>query len=136
MRALSTLSFIIFLSIIISTNLFAQKFEPTWGSLVRQQTPQWLQDGKFGIYTHWGPYAVHAYGENTTWYSFAMYRDPEGEARQHFEKTFGKLSPDFGYKDLIPLFTAENFDADEWAELFAKSGAKFVNLKRQLKKEI
>ena len=105
----------------------ARKFEPTWESLRRyNEVPQWLRDGKFGIYTHWGPYAVHAYGENTTWYSFALYMDPDGEARQHFEKTFGKLTPEFGYKDLIPKFTAEKFDADEWAELFRKSGAKFA----------
>jgi len=104
-----------------------KKYEPTWESLREyKEVPQWLRDGKFGIYTHWGPYAVHAFGENTTWYSFAMYRDPESEARKHFEENFGKLTPEFGYKDLIPKFTAEKFDADEWAELFKKSGAKFA----------
>jgi alpha-L-fucosidase len=104
-----------------------KKYEATWESLREyKEVPKWLRDGKFGIYTHWGVYSVHAYGENTTWYSFALYRDPEGEAREHFEKTFGKLTPDFGYKDLIPKFTAEKFDADEWAELFKKSGAKFA----------
>jgi len=104
----------------------AIKYEPTWESLREyKEVPKWLRDGKFGIYTHWGPYAVHAYGENTTWYSFALYME-DGEARQHFEKTFGKLTPQFGYKDLIPKFTAEKFDADEWAELFRKSGAKFA----------
>ncbi|MHC4265827.1 MAG: alpha-L-fucosidase, partial [Planctomycetota bacterium] len=45
---------------------------------------------------------------------------------KHFEEKFGKLTPDFGYKDLIPMFTAEKFDADEWAELFEKAGAKFA----------
>jgi len=105
----------------------AKKYKPTWESLREyKHVPQWLRDGKFGIYTHWGPYAVHAYGENTTWYSFAMYRDPEGEARKHFEENFGELTPPFGYKDLIPKFTAEKFDADEWAELFEKAGAKFA----------
>jgi len=105
----------------------AKKYEPTWESLREyKNVPKWLRDGKFGIYTHWGPYAVHAYGSNTTWYSFALYRDPNGEARKHFEKKFGKLTPDFGYKDLIPKFTAEKFDADEWAELFQKAGAKFA----------
>jgi alpha-L-fucosidase len=102
------------------------RYEPDWSSLKRVNTPEWLQNGKFGIYTHWGPYAVHAYGSNTTWYSFNLYRDPEGEARQHFEAKFGPLTPDFGYKDLIPLFTAEKFDADEWADLFQKAGAKFA----------
>jgi alpha-L-fucosidase len=102
-------------------------YEPTWESLREyKEIPKWLRDGKFGIYTHWGPYAVHAYGSNTTWYSFGLYRDPNGEARKHFEKTFGKLTPEFGYKDLIPMFTAEKFNADEWAELFQKAGAKFA----------
>jgi len=105
----------------------AKKYEPTWESLREyKEIPKWLRDGKFGIYTHWGPYAVHAYGSNTTWYSFSLYLDANGEARKHFEKTFGKLTPTFGYKDLIPKFTAEKFDADEWADLFAKSGAKFA----------
>jgi alpha-L-fucosidase len=103
-----------------------QKYEPNWTSLKKNPTPQWLQNGKFGIYTHWGPYAVHAYGSNTTWYSFSMYLDEDGEARKHFEKTFGELTPEYGYKDLIPLFTAEKFDAEEWADLFQKSGAKFA----------
>lgn len=102
------------------------RYEPNWQSLRRVQTPQWLQEGKFGIYTHWGIYAVHAYGENTTWYSWAMYADPNSEAREHFEGKFGELTPEFGYKDLIPMFTAENFDAEEWADLFEKAGAKFA----------
>ena len=32
----------------------------------------------------------------------------------------------FGYKELIPLFKPDKFDADEWADLFAASGAKFA----------
>jgi alpha-L-fucosidase len=121
-----TISIVLALLLLNACSQNQKKYEPDWSSLKQNPTPQWLQDGKFGIYTHWGPYAVHAYGSNTTWYSFALYQDPEGEARQHFEKTFGKLSPDFGYKNLIPMFTAENFDADEWADLFQKAGAKFA----------
>jgi alpha-L-fucosidase len=103
-------------------------YEATWESLRKyKEIPEWLRDGKFGIYTHWGPYSVHAHGSNTTWYSYSLYqKKDDGEARQHFEKTFGKLTPDFGYKDLIPMFTAEKFDADEWVELFEKAGAKFA----------
>ena len=95
------------------SSAIAESYTPDWQSLRRVQTPEWLQKGKFGIYTHWGPYAVHAYGSNTTWYSFHLYLDPEGEEREHFEKTFGKLTPEYGYKDLIPMFTADKFDADE-----------------------
>jgi len=118
---------IICLVMVFALNLgFAQKYEPNWTSLKEMGTPQWLQNGKFGIYTHWGPYAVHAYGSNTTWYSYGLYLDEEGEARKHFEENFGKLTPEYGYKDLIPLFTAEKFDAEEWADLFEKAGAKFA----------
>jgi alpha-L-fucosidase len=117
---------IIFLVGLMSLGAIGQKYQPNWTSLKQNPTPKWLQEGKFGIYTHWGPYAVHAYGSNTTWYSFALYQDPEGEAREHFEETFGKLTPEYGYKDLIPLFTADKFDADEWADLFQKAGAKFA----------
>jgi alpha-L-fucosidase len=119
-------SVLLFFFLSITSNGYGQEFEPNWQSLKQNRTPQWLQEGKFGIYTHWGIYAVHAYGENTTWYSFALYEDPEGEAREHFESTFGEVTPEFGYKDLIPMFTAENFNADEWAELFQKSGAQFA----------
>jgi len=55
-----------------------------------------------------------------------MYLDEDGEAREHFENKFGELTPEYGYKDLIPMFTAEKFDADEWVDLFHKAGAKFA----------
>ena len=103
----------------------AAPYEPTWESLRCHPTPQWLRDGKFGIYTHWGIYSVPAFGGNATWYSHNLYMDPDSEARKHHEKTYGPLN-EFGYKDYIPMFTAEKFDADEWAELFQRSGARFA----------
>jgi alpha-L-fucosidase len=117
---------LIFLFLAAGVLAFGQKYTADWQSLRRVQTPEWLQKGKFGIYTHWGPYAVHAYGSNTTWYSFELYLSEDGEEREHFEKTFGELTPEYGYKDLIPLFTADKFDADEWADLFQKAGARYA----------
>ncbi len=103
-----------------------QKFTKDWRSLKQHTTPQWLRDGKFGIYTHWGVYAVHAMGQNATWYSYNVYQNPDGWQRKDFEEKYGKLSDGVGYKDLVPMFTAEKFDADEWADLFAKAGARFA----------
>jgi alpha-L-fucosidase len=54
------------------TYMNAQKYRPSWTSLKKMGTPEWLQNGKFGIYTHRGPYVVHAYCFNTTRYSYAF----------------------------------------------------------------
>lgn len=101
-------------------------FYPDWGSLKQYTTPQWLRDGKFGIYTHWGIYSVAAHGGNGTWFANAVYTKENSEERKYFDKTYGPLAEGFGWKDLIPKFTAEKFNADEWADLFQKAGAKFA----------
>ena len=98
------------------------KFEPTWASLEGYQVPTWYEDGKFGIFIHWGPYCVPAFGNE--WYPRNMYLQNSREFVYH-QKVFGHQSK-FGYKDFIPMFTAEKFDATAWADLFLRAGAKFV----------
>ena len=44
-----------------------------WASLRTHPVPQWLREGKFGIYTHWGVYSVPAQGPNATWYANIVY---------------------------------------------------------------
>lgn len=97
-------------------------YEDTWESLSRYQVPEWYRNAKFGIFIHWGIYSVPGFGSE--WYSRNMYIKDSGEFKHHVE-TYGKHS-EFGYKDFIPMFRAENFDPDEWAELFAQAGAKYV----------
>ena len=93
-------------------------------SSTNHNTPEWLRDAKFGIYTHWGIYSVHGTVPNTTWYSHFLYDGREREVEHHI-KTYGELQK-FGYTDFIPMFTGEKFDADEWAECFKNAGAKFA----------
>lgn len=99
-------------------------FTPTWRSLRTHNTPQWFRDAKFGIYTHWGPYSVPAFGRNGSWYPYNMYREGTPQ-HEHHVKTYGPPST-FGYKDFIPLFTGEKFDPEEWADLFKAAGARFA----------
>lgn len=114
------------LTILAPTSSLAQtRYQPNWNSLKNHTTPQWLKDGKFGIYTHWGIYSVPAQGPNGTWYASNLYAKPEGPERKYHEATYGPLEK-FGYKDFIPMFTAEKFNADEWADLFKKAGARFA----------
>jgi alpha-L-fucosidase len=97
-------------------------FLPTWESLRNYRAPQWYMGGKFGIFIHWGLYCVPAFGNE--WYPRNMYIRGSKEYQHHLE-TYGSHSQ-FGYKDFIPLFKAERFDAYAWAKLFRKAGARFV----------
>ena len=101
-----------------------QEYQPSWNSLRTHITPLWFRDAKFGIYTHWGVYSVPACGPNATWYPYNMYREGNPQYEHHV-KTYGPPSK-FGYKDFIPMFTAEKFDPDEWAEMFKNSGAQYA----------
>lgn len=102
-------------------------YQPEWKSLQQhKEVPEWIRDAKFGIYCHWGVYTVPAYN-NEHYYSH-MHADSGysklGTYQRHVA-LYGPLSR-FGYHDFIPMFKGEHFNADEWADLFVKSGAKFA----------
>ncbi|MDN8589203.1 alpha-L-fucosidase [Chryseobacterium mucoviscidosis] len=98
------------------------KFKDNWNSLSAIQVPEWYRNAKFGIFIHWGLYSVPAF--DNEWYSRNMYMEGS-KAHEHHLAVYGPPK-DFGYKDFIPMFRAENFDADEWAALFKKAGARYV----------
>ena len=100
----------------------AGPFDQRWDSLAAYRVPAWYQDGKFGIFIHWGVYAVPAFGNE--WYPRRMYLPDTAEFAHHVA-TYGPQAQ-FGYKDFVPLFTAEHFDPDHWAGLFRRAGAQFV----------
>ena len=74
------------------------RFTPDWPSLREHEVPRWLTEAKFGIYCHWGLTTVKGLKGNE-------------------QKTLSEI---------IPQFTAEKFDAAEWAELFEAAGARFA----------
>lgn len=100
-----------------------EKYVETWESLGKHKAaPEWFRDAKFGIYFHWGVYSVPAFGSE--WYPRWMHFEGTDEYDHHLA-TYGHPS-EFGYHDFVPMFKAENFDAEEWAELFWASGARFA----------
>ena len=100
----------------------AGPFQPNWDSLQEYQLPDWYRDAKFGVFIHWGVYSVPAFGSE--WYPRLMYQQGTPEFEHHVA-TYGPQNK-FGYKDFLPMFHAEKFDAARWAELFRRSGAKYV----------
>ena len=95
-------------------------FHPTPESLKAYTCPEWFRDAKFGIYVHWGVYSVPAEGE---WYARNMYIPGEANYAHHC-RAYGHPSK-FGYKDLIPLWRAEKFDAERLVGLFKDAGARY-----------
>jgi alpha-L-fucosidase len=104
----------------------AGPYQPTWKSLEGHRIPEWFRDAKFGIYTHWGPVTVGCEDcrNGGQWYGREMY-EPNSAVFKFHKARFGEQNK-VGYKDIIPLFKAEKFNADTWAELFARSGARFA----------
>lgn len=97
-------------------------YRDDWASLSAYAVPAWYAQAKFGIFIHWGLYSVPAFGSE--WYSRNMYI-PSSREFQHHREVYGDQK-DFGYKDFIPLFKAERFDPEAWADLFSQAGARFV----------
>lgn len=97
-------------------------YSAEWSSLTKWRCPKWFPDLKFGIFIHWGIFSVPAFANE--WYSRSMYIKDSREYKHHIE-TYGPQK-DFGYKDFIPMFKAEKFNADEWIDTFKDAGARYI----------
>ena len=96
------------------------QFEPTWESLQQYRCPQWFRDAKLGLFAHWGPQCVPKQGD---WYARNMYIEGHRHYQYHL-KHYGHPSK-FGYKDIIPLWKAENWDPQALMRRYKKAGAKY-----------
>jgi len=106
----------------------AAPYEATWESLDQRPTPAWFQDAKFGIFIHWGVYAVPSWGPKGEYaenYAHWLYNVKRKDEVEFHRRVYGE---DFPYKDFAPMFKAELFDPAAWADIFARSGARYVVL--------
>ena len=101
-----------------NTNGLAEgPFEPTWESLAQYQIPAWFADAKFGIWAHWGPQSAPGNGD---WYARNLYL--QGNSVYDFHLLHYGHPSEFGFKDIIPLWHAENFDPDALVALYKEAG--------------
>jgi len=105
----------------------AIRYEPRWESLDRRPTPDWFRDAKFGIFIHWGIYSVPGWGvkgQYAEWYWHHIAKKGDNNPWwNHHRRVWGE---GFEYADFAPLFRCEHFDPEQWAELFARAGARYV----------
>ena len=118
-----------------------RKYQAAWDSVDSRPTPEWYADAKFGIFIHWGVYSVPAFAavnvkdENpyAEWYWNSLMNGmdapgPAGHGALTWDFHKRVYGPNFAYFDFAPMFRAELFDPDRWAELFVRSGARYVAL--------
>jgi alpha-L-fucosidase len=109
------------------------EYHAGWEAIRHRPVPQWLEDGKFGIYTHWGLYSIPANNETSNTYVRYMYKDVVDKKKglrkvsQFHRENFGDPT-EFGYSDFTDLFTCEGFDGQEYVDVMIDAGAKFGGL--------
>ena len=124
--------------------LKSQSYEPNWTSLDKRPVPQWYTDAKFGIFIHWGVYSVPAwapasadigvYAKYAEWYWQRINggADPnpqKTDVNQLFIDYHNRIwGEEFKYQDFAPMWKAEQFNPDQWAEVLKNAGAKYVIL--------
>lgn len=95
-------------------------FSPTVKGLSGFTCPDWFRDAKFGIWAHWGP---QCQPENGDWYGRIMYIEGEGQYKHNIE-LHGHPS-EFGFKDWIHEWKAENWNPDSLVHFYQECGAKY-----------
>ncbi|EZA56254.1 hypothetical protein DMN91_009980 [Ooceraea biroi] len=101
------------------------KYVPTWSSLDSRPLPTWYDDAKFGIFIHWGVFSVPSFGSEWFW---TNWKGETGTSTKYRDFMKARYPPNFTYQDFGRDFTAEFFNATQWAELFQASGAKYIVL--------
>jgi len=115
--------------------------------LNQRDLPAWYDESKFGIFIHWGPYAVPAfapiegsindalanhYGDfllhmpYVEWYWNALQTEGSATHQYHVEN-YGE---DYSYDNFGRIFREgiNEWNPDEWADLFDTAGARYVVL--------
>lgn len=116
---------IIYGILLVACVVQAAPYEPNWASISQRPMPAWFNEAKIGIFVVWGPYSVPGWapkGQYAEWYG---QRVATGNKvfRDYHDRVWGK---DVDYDVFAEKFTADAFDPEAWADLFARAGARYV----------
>ncbi|KAI1773778.1 glycoside hydrolase family 29 protein [Hypoxylon cercidicola] len=100
-------------------------------SLAKHESPEWFNGGKYGIFIHWGPYAVTGWGNSSPYESYAEWfwwystHHPQADRSDFYDYRLRTYGEDWAYDDTFEDFTASSFDAKAWVDLIADAGAQY-----------
>lgn len=93
--------------------MLAQNVETNSGSKQNDPKMQWWREAKFGMFIHWGLYAVPSgkWGEKTTYGEWLMHTAKISRAE---------------YSSLAKQFNPTKFNAEEWVKIAKDAGQKYI----------
>ncbi|KAI2622738.1 glycoside hydrolase family 29 protein [Hypomontagnella submonticulosa] len=100
-------------------------------NLAKHESPEWFNGAKYGIFIHWGPYAVTGWGNSSPYESYAEWfwwystHHPQADSSDFYDYRLRTYGPDWAYDDTFDDFTASHFDPKAWVDLFANAGAQY-----------
>lgn len=96
-----------------SMSIMAQNVETNSGSKQNDPKMQWWREAKFGMFIHWGLYAVPSgkWGEKTTYGEWLMHSAKISRAE---------------YSSLAKQFNPTKFNAEEWVKIAKAAGQKYM----------
>lgn len=101
-----------------------KRYTPDWNSLDSRPLPDWYDKAKFGIFIHWGVFAVPGFASEWFWWQWQG-STPNPDVVNFMKNNY---PPGFTYADFGNQFTGEFFNPDEWTDIFNASGAKYIVL--------
>lgn len=100
-------SFAVALLLTIAVSQAAAQWAPLASDANAQKRIEWWREARFGLFIHWGLYAIPARGEWVQW---------------------NEQIPTSEYAKLIEQFHPEHFNAQKWAQTAKDAGMKYVVL--------
>ncbi|KAI2627566.1 glycoside hydrolase family 29 protein [Hypoxylon sp. NC1633] len=100
-------------------------------NLAKHESPEWFNDAKYGIFIHWGPYAVTGWGNSSPYESYAEWfwwystHHPQADRSDFYDYRLRTYGAAWAYDDTFADFTASNYDPKAWVDLIADAGAKY-----------
>ena len=99
------------------------QYQPNWNSIDSRPLPAWYDQSKFGIFIHWGVFSVPSFDNEWFWWKWKGIK--QADVVKFMEDNY---RPGFTYPDFAPMFKAEFFDPNQWADIFKASGAKYETM--------
>ena len=119
MTKFGELALVLSVALAFAASAYGQ-YQPNWNSIDSRPLPDWYDQSKFGIFIHWGVFSVPSFKSEWFWWDWQG-TSPQKDVVQFMTDNY---RPGFTYADFAPMFHAEFFDPNEWADIFKASGAK------------